>query len=59
VLQGAQAGEAWCATFTDTGASERWIQFTSDAVNMAYPHPDAPVERLAVLVPSGALQLAT
>lgn len=47
VSEGAEAGESWCATFTVSGDRDRWIQVTTDAVNMAYPHQEEPTRRLA------------
>lgn len=57
VLEGARSGETWCATFTEAGDPERWIQLTADTVNLAYPHQDEPTARLAALSPAASLQL--
>jgi len=42
-------GESWCATFEMSNDPARWVQFTIDAINVAYPHAEDPSDRLRVL----------
>ena len=37
VLEGTQGDAVWCATFEIAGDPDRWVQVTSDALNVAYP----------------------
>jgi hypothetical protein len=43
VFEAAAGGEEWCAAFELSSDPERWVQVTSDTLNMAYPYEDQPV----------------
>ena len=42
-------GKSWCATFEVSNDPSRWVQFTVDAINAAYPCGEDPNDRLRVL----------
>ena len=51
VFEAAALGEEWCATFEISSDPDRWVQVTSDSLNMAYPHEEEPnlfLERVGV-----------
>ena len=50
-------GTDWCATFTIAGQPDRWIQVTSNSLNMAYLHQNAPTDLVNAAVPVGGLRL--
>lgn len=46
VLEGAEEGGNFCATYALEDAEDVWIQVTTDAINMAYPFADDPMARV-------------
>ena len=46
VLQGAEEGGSFCATYELEEAENVWIQVTVSEINMAYPFTDDPMARI-------------
>ena len=46
VREALAGGPSWCATFSISSDPDRWVQFTANTINAAWPHDEAPQSRL-------------
>jgi hypothetical protein len=49
VREALAGGRSWCVRFEILGDPNRWVQFTTGAINAAYPHVETPGQRLSAL----------